>query len=306
MINKIAVVGFGGVGALLTALLLESGRNVITLVRENSLSQYLDKVQVVQREGGDDLNFKPQIACQLNEPVDLIFLAIKYAGLDDLIQVLPPELTTNTLIVPLLNGFSHYKFLKDTYRNAVIATSTIGKTQVLRKDHTTISLKTPSAKISLSEESVNNLALLNDFKSICQEVDVECEIKNSNDAVIWEKYSRICVLATLTAAAQMSLGEIKKNMPLNNKMLLLTKEVAAISTAYGYAISSDELLARIDRLPDHQTSSLQRDIAVGKSGELDVLVGNVIALAENKHLHCDELKKNFEIINTHLDMMVSS
>ena len=114
----------------------------------------------------------------------------------------------------------------------------IGKTLVLRKDSVTTLLKTPSAKITLSKESIDRDSLPGEFKGLCQKIGIECDIKDSNTEVIWEKYSRLCVLATVTAAAQMALGEIQQDKHWGPVLVSLINEVAKISTAYSYISSN--------------------------------------------------------------------
>src|SRR3954467_2623455 len=106
---RIAVLGPGGVGGLLAAVL----PNALVVSRSP-----LTEIQLRSRLLGDRTT--PVRSVQtLTEPVDVLFIATKATGLDDAVDRIaaPPG-----VVVPLLNGFEHVAWLRERFADAVAAT----------------------------------------------------------------------------------------------------------------------------------------------------------------------------------------
>jgi ketopantoate reductase len=83
-----AVLGAGGVGAFLGAALSRAGRDVLLLMREESLARYGGVVRVESVLLGD---FEAEVpaAPRLERPVDVVWVATKATQLADALERVP-------------------------------------------------------------------------------------------------------------------------------------------------------------------------------------------------------------------------
>ena len=98
-----AVLGAGGVGTFLGAALARVGRDVLLLMREESLAAYGGVVHVESALLGD---FEAEVpaAASLDRDVDALWVTTKATQLAGAVERVP---ATDAVVVPLLNGLEH-------------------------------------------------------------------------------------------------------------------------------------------------------------------------------------------------------
>ena len=103
-----AVLGAGGVGAFLGAALARAGREVLLLMREESLAAY-DGVVHVESALLGAFDVEVPAAARLERPVDVLWVTPKATQLADAVERAPAGDMT---VVPLLNGLDHVELLR--------------------------------------------------------------------------------------------------------------------------------------------------------------------------------------------------
>src|SRR5690348_5198287 len=105
--RRFAVLGPGGVGGLLAALLARNGA-AVTCLAGTSTVDVLSRsgVRVESAQFGD---FTAPVAAaeRLAEPADVVLVTVKATQLDEALDRLPPDVVGHALVVPLLNGLDH-------------------------------------------------------------------------------------------------------------------------------------------------------------------------------------------------------
>ena len=127
-VGRFAVLGPGGVGGLLAALLARSGAAVTCLARGSTAQSIATAgIRVESAQFGDFI--APVAAAeQLSEPVepvDVCLVTVKATQLAGALDRLQPDVVGSALIVPLLNGVEHVELLRQHYPDATVVAATI-------------------------------------------------------------------------------------------------------------------------------------------------------------------------------------
>ena len=110
---KIAVLGAGAIGGMLTALLCEGGQDPLLIARGKTL-ETLQEVGLTFVEGGRTQHFTPRLGDARDPnslvPQDLVFLATKAHQIDGALPALTALCGPETLIVTAINGVPWWFF----------------------------------------------------------------------------------------------------------------------------------------------------------------------------------------------------
>src|SRR5438270_1557027 len=119
-VNRIAILGPGGVGGFLAAALSSGGEDILVIAREETAAAIAsDGLHVESRRLGE-LHARPDTAAALEEPVDALIVATKRIGLEaalDRVRSDPP------IVLPLLNGLDHIPVLRERFGSRAVAGS---------------------------------------------------------------------------------------------------------------------------------------------------------------------------------------
>ncbi|MDX2514745.1 ketopantoate reductase family protein [Streptomyces stelliscabiei] len=277
----VAVLGPGGVGGLLAALLARAGNRVICLAGETT-AQVLrrDGIEVTSPRFGE-FTARVETATQLGEPVDAALIAVKHTSLATALDRLPARaLGPGTLVVPFLNGVEHPALLRAHYGDtAAVAPATI-RVESTRVAPGVIEHGSPFAEVDLTGDTVprdrlNPLAGALEWSGVGVRV-----LAGATDetAVLWAKMSFLAPFALLTTRHGLPLGEIRTHH--RAQLTALVQETAAVSTAAGAPVDPAEALRRYDAFPPTTKSSMQRDAEAGRPLELDAIGGALLRAAE--------------------------
>jgi 2-dehydropantoate 2-reductase len=113
-----AVLGAGGIGALVAAALARARREVVLLIRPLSLRSYPGRIQVESAVLG---SFAVEVDAEslLSRAVDVLWVTPKATALDAAIGLAPPAHVGRAAVVPLMNGIDHIARLRDRYELVV-------------------------------------------------------------------------------------------------------------------------------------------------------------------------------------------
>ncbi len=105
----IAVLGAGGVGGLLAALLSCAGEDVLVVAPEDTAGRIASGGLHVRSERFGELTARPAASSRLDRQAQLLIVAVKAPALPDALERIDagPALT-----LPLLNGFEHFELLR--------------------------------------------------------------------------------------------------------------------------------------------------------------------------------------------------
>lgn len=285
---KIAVLGPGGVGGLVAGALVRAGASVNVVARP-------DTAEAIARDGLrvssvllGEFTARPAAAAHLDEPeLDVLVVATKAVGLERALDRVEAE---PKLVLPLLNGLDHLAVLRSRFPAESVVAATIrvesDRPQPGVIVHTSrfLRIDMASRERSLQEPMRALAAVLSDagvparvFSSASQAAEAQ---------VMWSKLVRLNALACTTSAFDLLLGEIRSTPHLRAQLVGAIQEGCLVARAEGASLEADEPLGELSAAHDTLGSSMQRDIAAGRTPELDAIPGAVLRAAARHGIDC--------------------
>lgn len=271
----VAVLGPGGTGGLLAALLARAGHRVICLAGETTATTLRTTgIQIRSGAFGDFTTFV-EADTELREPVDACLVAVKHTSLDAALDRVPPTALGDGLIVPVLNGVEHPAVLRARYRPDRVAPAVI-RVESTRIAPGVIEHGSPFAELDLAGDTVPR-DRLDALAAALTEAGTRTRVLDDESAALWAKMSFLAPFALLTTLHALPLGEVRTRH--RDELTALVEETTAVSCACGGPSDPAQALARYDSFPATMKSSMQRDAEAGRSLELDAIGGALLRAA---------------------------
>lgn len=271
----VAVLGPGGVGGLLAALLSRAGHRVICLSGEETAQTLrTDGIRVRSALFGD-FTARVQAGTELREPVDACLVTVKHTALDAALRRVPAAAAGDALIVPFLNGVEHPAALRARYRPDRVAPAVI-RVESTRPAPGVVEHTSPFAEIDLAGTDVPR-ARLDALAEALAAAGPATRVQDDETAALWAKMSFLAPFALLTTRYGLPLGEVRTRH--RDELTALVEETAAISRACGGPSDPARALARYEAFPPATKSSMQRDAEAGRPLELDAIGGALLRAA---------------------------
>jgi 2-dehydropantoate 2-reductase len=264
---RIAVLGPGGVGGLLAAALHGAGEEVTVLARESTAELINARGISVSSVKFGELTARPRAVAELREPVDALMVATKAAGLQQALQRVksPPG-----VVLPLLNGLDHVALLRERFLPDSVLAGTI-RVEADRPQPGVVVHTSPFLLVSMASRYESARASIEALEQALLAAEVPVRVQwpiseRSEAEVMWSKLVRLNALACTTSAHDVLLGEILATPTLRADLVGAIEEACAAAQADG-AQDADpaQALAELEAAHDTLGSSMQRDIAAGRS-----------------------------------------
>jgi 2-dehydropantoate 2-reductase len=283
---RVGVLGVGGVGGLVAALLSRAGDDVTCLARESTVATLREQGLRLTSEQFGTFSTRLEAATRLSHPVDACVVAVKAPDLDDALERLPPQVLGNALLVPLLNGFEHIDELRRRYpdANVVAAAMRVSASRTSPGDishdspFATIELASPQGTPSAASRSAGSSrdAVIR-FAEHLRLAGFQVTMRDDEAGVLWQKLAFLVPLALLTTHEQAPAGVVREVR--RDDLRSIIGEVAAVARAEGAPQNEQGVLDFFDSVPAAMQSSMQRDAAAGRPTELDAIGGAVVRCA---------------------------
>ncbi|MFJ8029597.1 ketopantoate reductase family protein [Streptomyces sp. NPDC096032] len=274
--RTVAVLGPGGTGGLLAALLSRSGHRVLCLAREDTADVLRDTGITVRSAQFGEFTAPVEADTELREEVDACLITVKHTALDAALTRIPPATLGDALVVPLLNGVEHPAALRARYRADRVAPAVI-RVESTRVAPGVIEHGSPFTEIDLAGDGVPR-DRLDALAALLDAAGTAARTTGDETATLWAKMAFLAPFALLTTRYGLPLGEVRTRH--RDELEALVAETAAVSRACGAPADPARALARYDAFPPGAKSSMQRDAEAGRPLELDAIGGALLRAAE--------------------------
>jgi 2-dehydropantoate 2-reductase len=272
---KTAVLGPGGVGGLLAAVLPDA-----LVVSRSPLA---DGITLRSRVLGDR-HATPRSVDRLAEPIDVLFIATKATGLADAIARIETE---PGVVVPLLNGVEHLAFLRERFADVVAATIRVEATRVAPG---VIEQTSPFLRIELAGHP--------EVAELLNEAGIEACVVDGEAQVMWSKLVRLNAIALTTTAYGAPMGEVRERH--RDDLLGVVGETAAVAAAEGATINAAAIELELDQAHPELRASMARDVEAGRPPELDAIGGAVLRAAARHGIQTPTVARLVDAIRSEL------
>jgi 2-dehydropantoate 2-reductase len=271
----VAVLGPGGVGGLLAAVLSRAGHRVVCLAREETASVLRERGITVRSAAFGDFTAAVEADTELREPVGLCVVAVKQTSLDAALERVPEGvLGPEAVMVPLLNGVDHVELLRGRYGAGRVAAGVI-RVEATRVAPGVVEHGSPFCNVDLAglPEPV-----LGPVVALLSSAGVGARIASSEASALWSKLSFLAPFALLTTRHSTDAEGVRTVH--REDLVALTEEITAVASACGASLDPAKSLAMYDACPPGMQSSMRRDAEAGRPLELDAIGGAVLRAAE--------------------------
>jgi len=285
---RVGVLGPGGVGGLIGGVLDRAGEEVVIVAREATVARIAQRGLEVRSVIFGEFVAHPRAVAELREPVDALIVATKAAGLQSALQRVVVE---PAIVLPLLNGLDHLAVLRARFAAHTVLAGSI-RVEADRPQAGVIVHTSPFLLVSMAAADPAARAGMQALADALTHADVPVRVLDSEAEVMWSKLVRLNALACTTSAYDKLLGEIRRTPALRADLVGAIEEASAVAQAEGAAdVAPEKAIAELDRAHDTLGSSMQRDIAAGRTPELDAIPGSVLRAAARNGLCCPTIER---------------
>lgn len=280
---NIGIIGLGGIGGLIASLLKKKDYKIFSNKRVKK--KYIN----LNLKSNFFGNFDSKIETDVNlKKVDIIFVCTKYPFLKKNIKSITNK---KALIIPFLNGLSHFKMLKKKFGKKCFI-SNIGKVVSKKKTEFKIThLSNNKPEVLISSFGKKNTDLKK-IKKVLNTINFKTKIIKKDSNVIWNKLIRLSAISSITSLYNCNLGQIRKSKIKMHHLNMLIKEGLKISKkVHKFNERYSNIQKVIKTFPNSLTTSLQRDINSNYKSELETQIGAIVKLSNEYNVLIPMYKK---------------
>jgi 2-dehydropantoate 2-reductase len=281
---RLAILGSGGVGGYFGGRLAASGVDVTFLARGAHLAAIRqDGLRIESAEG--NLHIQPARATDdpaAVGPVDIVFFTVKLYDTDAALQMLPPLMGSQTLVVPFQNGVESVDVLARAigpehvaggtcYVSAVIARPGVIKHTAMKR---LIFGPLPGTPASLR---------LAELLAAAERAGIDATLSDHILVEIWAKFVRLTVLSGMTTVTRSPIGAIVNDADLLAMATNALEESFAVARASGVPLDDSAIptiIASLSSMPPQTKSSMLEDLERQRPLELPFLSGALVQRGE--------------------------
>ena len=285
---NVAVLGPGGVGGLLAGVLDRAGTDVIVVAREPTAAAIAASGLRVSSVTFGEFTAHPRAVDRLQEPVDVLIVATKASGMAPALGRIAAE---PSLVLPLLNGLDHIPVLRRRFAPDTVLAGSI-RVEADRPQAGVIVHTSPFLLVNMASAYAAARAGMQALTQRLSEIGVPARVLDSEADVMWSKLVRLNALACTTSAYDTLLGEIRSKPGLRADLDGAIEEACAVGRAEGaHDVDPAKAIAELNAAHATLGSSMQRDIAAGRTPELDAIAGSVLRAAARHGIPCPTIER---------------
>jgi 2-dehydropantoate 2-reductase len=269
------ILGAGGVGGLVAAVLAKAGDSVTLILRPQTLARHPSGIALDSTFG--KFAVPVSLADKVDRPVDILWIAVKSTQLDSALSAIPAAALVRA-VVPLLNGIDHVSLLRQRFGHDRVIPATIA-VESERSAPGVIVHRSPWVRLNAA--AVGRSALEISFGHFRQ-FGFECNFVENETTLLWSKLVFLAPIALSTTAAAAPIGDIVKDPIRKARLEECVHEACAVGIEEGAVLDANTVLANVGKLPPQMRSSMQKDVEARRPPELDAIAGPVLRGAE-KH-----------------------
>jgi 2-dehydropantoate 2-reductase len=263
------ILGAGGVGGLIGAVLAQAGEKVTLIVRREALAYHPNELSLDSAFG--KFTVPVSVAPQAGPALDVLWITVKATHLSSALESIPATAEIGA-IVPLLNGIDHIELLRRRFGHDRVIPATIG-VESERTAPGVIAHRSPGVRLNAANAGRQRLEKTFDQFT---RFGFECNFVDNETRLLWSKLVFLAPIALSTTAAAAAVGDVMSNPTSRARLEDCVREACAVANASGAMLDVNAVLGNIGKLPPQMRSSMQKDVAAGRQPELDAIAGPIL------------------------------
>ena len=282
---KVCVVGAGGTGGLLAAVLRRAGVDVSVLATERHVKAIKAKGLTLIAPGGQfSVQLKAEVDPRAIGACDVVVVTPKMWAIEALAPTLKPLLGENAVVIPVQNGIDAPETLARTlgWQHVVYGSASMNASM---EEPGVIRQRNPNYGLTVAEAQGQRSERLLEVKETFGKAGISVEVATDGPALLWDKFIGLVSNSSLCALLRSPMGVVQKDDDCWSLYTAVFNEVVAVGRAEGISIpaqKAEERLARARTGPPMVMPSMAGDLVAGNRLELPWLGGRVRELGR-KH-----------------------
>lgn len=275
---KVCVVGAGGVGGLLAAVLRRAGVDVSLLVTARHLAAIrTNGLTVIAPDGRFSVAIQAEVDPRAIAACDVIVVTTKMWDVEALAPTLKPLLGKGAAVIPVQNGIDAPGLLAKAlgWEHVVYGSASLNAAV---EEPGVIRQRNPQYGITVAEAQGNASERLLKIKETFGSAGITVEIGSDGPAVLWDKFIGLVANSSLCALLRSPMGVVQKDDDCWSLYCAVFNEAVAVGRAAGISIPAEKAEARLARArtsPPMVMPSMAVDLIAGNRLELPWLGGRV-------------------------------
>jgi 2-dehydropantoate 2-reductase len=291
---RFLVLGAGGLGGYLGALLLEGGAEVDFLVRPRRAEQLArDGLIVRTPERLIRRRVRTLLAGALDSPYDVVLLACKAYDLDEAIAAVAPALGESGVVLPVLNGIAHIGRLTARFGQAHVLGGMTTVNAHLSPAGEIVGFAEIPGRIVLGELDGGRSGRCEAIARAFEKGGVPSMVSPRILAEMWQKFAAFAAIATVATITRASAGEVAATAEGARFVAAVFEECARVAGAEGYPPPPETgALVRglYARAGSPYRPSILVDLEHGRPSEGDHTIGDLVRRAERHGIAVPRLR----------------
>ena len=279
---RIVILGSGGLGGYFGGHLAAAGSDVTFVARGVHLAALRrNGLKITSQRGNLHI---PQIKTAETigeiETADLVLVGVKLWDTESVAASLRSIAERGAAIISFQNGVHK----DDVLRKYVPADSVMGGVCYIAaaiSEPGVIGHTGTMQRLVFGEYGGRESARGEAFLAACRTADIDAELSDAIERLIWEKFVFLVGLSGMTSRFRSPIGPIRESAEKRAMLFETMREVVAVGRTKGVPLRPDfaeDRLAFCDTIPATMTSSMQVDLDRGNRLELPWLSGAVVDL----------------------------
>lgn len=292
MNNKLRylIAGTGGVGGSIAAFLSLTGKDVTCIARGEHLTALQNRGLQLHSDlkGEHSLKIPAYTAEEFQGEADVIFVCVKGYSVDSITELIKRAAHENTVVIPILNVYGTGPRIQRLVPGITVLDGCIyivgfisGKGEITQMG------KIFRLVYGAHKGTIVPDGILEALQRDLQESGIKAEISPDINRDTFVKWSFISAMAVTGAYYDVPMGEVQKPGKVRDTFIGLSQESAALGKKLGIEFQEDVVeynLKVIDKLDPKSTASMQKDMARGHESEVQGLLFDMIAAAEEQRI----------------------
>ncbi|HET9852250.1 MAG TPA: 2-dehydropantoate 2-reductase [Candidatus Limnocylindrales bacterium] len=273
--------GAGGVGAYLGSRLAIAGADVHLIARGAHLEAMRKHGLTIVTPDGERSTVEVQATDDPGSigPVDVVLFLVKSYDTEAAALRLPPLIRDGTVVISLQNGIDNEPRIAAVVGEDHVAG---GAAYILSAIEAPGVVRSNRARVVVGElRSGPPSARIQQFVEVARAGDINASASDDIRRTKWEKYVLLVAFSAVTAATQLTVGDIRGSEAASAMLRSIMDEAWQVGRALGVALP-DDLVEHQHRLvlaqADDEGTSLRHDLMIGHRMELEALQGTLRCL----------------------------
>ncbi len=284
-IEKVLVCGIGAIGSIYANAINEyDSKNLRILVDKKRLENYTKNPKIFN---GKPLNFNYILPDATDFKADLIIIATKFDGLNDVIKNMENFVKDDTVIISLLNGVTSEEIISKKYgwKNLPIAYY-IGHS-AMREGNNITHDGVGTIVFGINDKTKTSEECIERVKRYFDKAKIDYKIPEDMLHAYWLKYMLNVSSNQPSAILRMTFGDMQSNKKFMEFLVKIMKEVQAIAKAEGIKNTDkmiDEALESFGKMTADGKPSTLQDVEGHRKTEVDMFAGTMIEFGKKHNI----------------------